>query len=383
MLQKLAEQIEEVRRQIDEPVSKKVSNNYITRLLFEGHVRTVGELYSPTDDITVMSSVNAQQGYSLPSNYVAVTDVIFQWDIAHQQLTKWDRKTMFEEMPQSASQPTNYAIDEARKLLLLYPTPSSSAITVLASGSTAVTDLTVTVGSSTGFAGNGWIIIDNEIIQYTGLTSTQFTGCVRGACNTTASTHASNAVITMGDIYFAYTRLPTLNTHLLPTNGVWFTNASPTVTASLNNWLSGQNIYAGDYIGLGQMSTITNNENFPLSWYQIKSIPSSNTIVLTTNYNEPTAAGVNAVITSASELFEQDCTMPILWAKYRIEGGPFGNPEKAKEAIGSYDSALLSARKRRNGPDKLNVIHNNKFSGIGSSLVAPKPAGNFEAWPMI
>jgi hypothetical protein len=290
---------------------------------------------------------------------------------------------MFEEMPQSASQPTNYAIDEARKLLLLYPTPSGSAQTNTTTASTGVTDLTITVNSTTGFAGNGWIIIDNEIIQYTGVTSTQFTGCIRGACNTTASTHSSSDTVTMGDIYFAYTRLPTLNTHLLPTNLAWFTNASPTVTASLSNWLSGQNVYAGDYIGVGQMSTVTSNEGFPLKWYQIASIPNSNTIVLTTNYAEPTSLGTNAIISSQSELFEQDCPLPVLWARYRIESGPFGNPEKVQEVIGSYNSALISARKRRNGPDKLNVIHNNKFSGIGSSLVAPKPAGNFEAWPMI
>jgi len=55
---------------------------------------------------------------------------------------------------------------------------------------------TITVDSSNGFPTSGQIIIDDEIITYTGKTSTTFTGCIRGAKGTTATHHLDNAVVT-------------------------------------------------------------------------------------------------------------------------------------------------------------------------------------------
>jgi hypothetical protein len=45
------------------------------------------------------------------------------------------------------------------------------------------------VDSTTGFSSAGAIVIDAEIITYTGLTSTSFTGCTRGAQGSTAAVH--------------------------------------------------------------------------------------------------------------------------------------------------------------------------------------------------
>lgn len=41
-----------------------------------------------------------------------------------------------------------------------------------------------------------YVRIDDEIIQFTGLTATTFTGCTRGALGTTAASHADNATVT-------------------------------------------------------------------------------------------------------------------------------------------------------------------------------------------
>ena len=54
---------------------------------------------------------------------------------------------------------------------------------------------TVTVDSTANFASSGHIKIGNEIIEYTGTTSTTFTGLVRGSFATTATTHADNAAV--------------------------------------------------------------------------------------------------------------------------------------------------------------------------------------------
>jgi hypothetical protein len=77
-----------------------------------------------------------------------------------------------------------------------------------ASGSIGVGDTVITVDSTSGFlvrttdpAGvldtsfTPYIKIDDEIIQYTAVTGTQFTGCTRAALGTTAAAHANDATV--------------------------------------------------------------------------------------------------------------------------------------------------------------------------------------------
>lgn len=54
---------------------------------------------------------------------------------------------------------------------------------------------TITVDSTTDFASSGTIIIEDELITYTGTTSTTFIGCTRGAYETTAASHNDNTVV--------------------------------------------------------------------------------------------------------------------------------------------------------------------------------------------
>jgi len=54
---------------------------------------------------------------------------------------------------------------------------------------------TITVDSTTGFSADGKILIDDEVISYTGITSTTFTGCTRGSSDTTATYHDDNDVV--------------------------------------------------------------------------------------------------------------------------------------------------------------------------------------------
>ena len=48
---------------------------------------------------------------------------------------------------------------------------------------------TVSVAFTSGFGSTGSILIESEVISYTGVTSTSFTGCTRGASGTTAAAH--------------------------------------------------------------------------------------------------------------------------------------------------------------------------------------------------
>jgi hypothetical protein len=56
-------------------------------------------------------------------------------------------------------------------------------------------DLMAFVASTTGFPPSGILTIDSEQMQYTGTTTTSFTGLVRGVNGTTPSTHSSGATV--------------------------------------------------------------------------------------------------------------------------------------------------------------------------------------------
>ena len=54
---------------------------------------------------------------------------------------------------------------------------------------------TITVDSTAGFSTAGRLLIDQELITYTGITSTTFTGCIRGVQGTTAASHTDNTIV--------------------------------------------------------------------------------------------------------------------------------------------------------------------------------------------
>ena len=54
---------------------------------------------------------------------------------------------------------------------------------------------TITVDSTTGYSTTGKILIGDEVISYTGKSSTTFTGCVRGSSGTVATYHDDNDVV--------------------------------------------------------------------------------------------------------------------------------------------------------------------------------------------
>ena len=73
----------------------------------------------------------------------------------------------------------------------------SAATTAVDDGSGMTASATsVTVDSSANFETTGYLLIDSEIIQYTGKTSTTFTGLLRGLFGTTEATHDDDATVT-------------------------------------------------------------------------------------------------------------------------------------------------------------------------------------------
>jgi hypothetical protein len=73
--------------------------------------------------------------------------------------------------------------------------PVDELVTSTLNGSHTAVITTITVGSTTGFDSTGYIVVDNEIIKYTGTNATQFTGCTRGQRGTTAAAYDSGTSV--------------------------------------------------------------------------------------------------------------------------------------------------------------------------------------------
>ena len=70
------------------------------------------------------------------------------------------------------------------------------ATTLNEGGTLSATDTTITLTSASGFpAGGGLILIEDEVIQYTAVSTNDLTGCVRGVNGTTATTHADSTAV--------------------------------------------------------------------------------------------------------------------------------------------------------------------------------------------
>jgi hypothetical protein len=68
----------------------------------------------------------------------------------------------------------------------------------------AANNVTITVDSTTGFPPAGIINIGTELISYTGVGATTFTGCIRGASGTTAAPHPDNSVVQDASGYYGW-----------------------------------------------------------------------------------------------------------------------------------------------------------------------------------
>jgi len=85
---------------------------------------------------------------------------------------------------------------ELVRLVLGNATAADDTVTLINDGSgLSATATTVTVDSAANFTTTGYIKINDEIIEYTGKTSTTFTGLIRGSLSTTAATHVDNDAV--------------------------------------------------------------------------------------------------------------------------------------------------------------------------------------------
>lgn len=74
-------------------------------------------------------------------------------------------------------------------LVVVIVEPPDAANTTLNESLTA-SDTTITLTSVAGFPSSGEVLIESELIRYTGVSGNDLTGCTRGMGGTTAATHS-------------------------------------------------------------------------------------------------------------------------------------------------------------------------------------------------
>ena len=76
----------------------------------------------------------------------------------------------------------------------------SNQTTTLTASINSNSTLPIAVVSTTGFYTSGYLVVDSEIIQYTGVTPTSFTGITRGVAGSNGSSHTAGTPVGMAQV---------------------------------------------------------------------------------------------------------------------------------------------------------------------------------------
>ena len=153
------------------------------------------------------------------------------------------------------------------------------------SGAITNVQTTLPVVSTAGFSTAGAVIIGAELITYTGITATSFTGCTRGAAGSPNKSHSSGAAVSGAQVAVANT--PTvvqLNTQDL-SNGVTL-NA---LNSEINVAIAGTYNFAFS----GQLNNSTAGQSLVAIWFAVNGTNVPNTtswVTIASRENESTPA---------------------------------------------------------------------------------------------
>lgn len=147
------------------------------------------------------------------------------------------------------------------------------------------TDTTIPVVTTSGFSTVGAIIIGAELITYTGLTATSFTGCTRGAAGSPNKSHTSGSSVNGAQVATANTpTLLQLNTQDL-SNGVTLNTTTSEVTVAV----SGKYNFAFS----GQLNNSTTAQSLLAIWFAINGTNVANStswVTIASRENDTTPA---------------------------------------------------------------------------------------------
>jgi len=154
------------------------------------------------------------------------------------------------------------------------------------------TDTTIPVTTTSGFSSVGAIIIGAELITYTGITATSFTGCTRGAAGSQSVSHAIGAPVNGAQVAVANTStLLEFNTTTL-SNGVTLNTSSQEISVAV----SGTYNFAYSV----QLNNSTAGQTLAALWFEIDGVKLSNSASWATIASRENATTPGSMIIAAN-----------------------------------------------------------------------------------
>lgn len=188
---------------------------------------------------------------------------------------------------------------------------------------------TIPVVSTTGFSTTGALIIENEIITYTGLTATSFTGCTRGVNGSANGAHTSGTYV--GGAQTAAANIATT----LQINTVDMSNG-----VTLNTTTNEISVAVGGTYNIAfsiQLFNTSNAQDFANIWFALDGVNvASSSSWATTAARAGNVPGAGIM---AANLFLTLTTSNKLTMKWLAQGGGTSIVTYAANASPSYPSA--------------------------------------------
>lgn len=164
----------------------------------------------PLDEIKDFTITQYVKRYDLPTD--CIMPVWVKWYKNREDKLEYTPPDVWAELevanPTGEGTPESYAV--IRRQLVIGPRrPNSTSATSTASGAITSTASTLGLTAASGtFRSKGYVKINSEIIEYTGVATTTLTGCIRGKHGTTAASHASADTVTEIDMQMLYRKAP-------------------------------------------------------------------------------------------------------------------------------------------------------------------------------
>jgi hypothetical protein len=149
--------------------------------------------------------------------------------------------------------------------------------TTTLNGTITSSDTSIVLTSATGFGASGTILIDSELITFSGVSTNTLTGCVRGTDGTTAAAHTTGATVQLATTFIG-----------------WGEPAAATIGTQLRTWT--QTTFGQDLI--------FNPRNGPLYIWNVATNPNI--------YNRAVLLGPGEVITTSTGNITVDAYCPVV-----------------------------------------------------------------------
>lgn len=162
------------------------------------------------DEIKDFTVTAKQPRFDLPTDCIIPIQAIWYKSrtvkLQYKTPDRW--ATIIEGWPDASGTPDAYTV--LRRQLVVGPQkPSSNSATSTASGTISSTTTTFGLTAASGtFRSKGWVKVNSEIVEYTGVATTTLTGCVRGVHGTNNTSHASGDTVTEIDLQMVYRKAP-------------------------------------------------------------------------------------------------------------------------------------------------------------------------------